>query len=97
MKRIKITLSDSTVELLEKEAALNNISKSNYIGILIQRELFQNSAKYDGKILEKISDIDADLRALICRDELSGVEKLKILEYAKDIKDLLKEDRNGVY
>ena len=89
MKRIKISLSDSTVELLEAVSAKKNLSKSNYICLLIQNDLNRKSMSSDSKLLEVLSDIDTDLRALICRDEIDGVEKLKILQYAKDIKEIL--------
>lgn len=91
MKRIKITLSDSTAALLDDIARKRDISKSNYIGLLIQNAGENGMGTNNRELVEAISNIDLDLRSLICRKELDGIEKLKILEYAKDIKLLLQE------
>lgn len=89
MKRIKITLSDSTAAMLDEISKEKDISKSNYIGLLIQNANTKKEASSNQELIQTVSNIELDLRALICRKELDGVEKLKVLEYAKDIKQLL--------
>lgn len=101
MNRIKITLSNQTTDLLNATAQRKGISKSNYIERLINEDY--KKSDLDSVIVKAISDIDVDLRALVCRDEFSAEEKLMVIEYAKDIKDMLKNidskegATNGVY
>ncbi len=90
MKRIKISLSDETVNLLEEQASKEGMTKSTYLGMLVANQKNLRAHKYDKQILETISNIDVDLRALIIRPEIADNDKLKILEYAKEIKSLLK-------
>ena len=101
MNRVKITLSSQTNDLLNAIVQGKGISKSNYIERLINEDY--KKSNLDSELVKAISDIDVDLRALVCRDEFAAEEKLMVIEYAKDIKDMLKNidskegATNGIY
>lgn len=91
MKRIKFSFSEATLDKLEKSAARVGVSKSIYLTKLIQNDSGDLSVIKRNKLVEAISNVDIDLRSLVMRPELSANDKLKIIEYAKDIKGLLKD------
>ena len=88
MKRLELTLPDEVLKKIEEQSSLKGFTKSKYIEYVVngckdeRPEIIKQA-----KLVEAISNIDIDLRALIVREELTAEDKLKIDTYSKDIRD----------
>ena len=86
-KRLELTIDEELIKKIESDAKQRGFTKSEQISFLIndckdnRPEIIKQS-----KLVAVMSDIDISLRAMIAKDVLTDEEKMKLFEYAKDIR-----------
>ena len=92
--RLFLSLSDEELALFENARKQLGMTRSRYVRYLIagQKEMRPFSIRYR-EFVQKIADIERDMKVLAMKDELSDLERLQILTALSDIKQLLANEK----
>lgn len=91
MERMTVTMAASDIDNFERGRASVGMSKSAYIRFLISEH--ENNVPefiYNREIIDKISQLDADIKQLILKEMVSDADKLILYEKLKELKEILR-------
>ncbi|MCR5337559.1 MAG: hypothetical protein K6E75_03280 [Lachnospiraceae bacterium] len=95
MKRVCFTIDESVIERFDNACGEAGLTRSQYLGCLLSGRIDIRPPVFGYKaLIQCISSIERDLKAIALREELSDNDRILILEKLVEIKQLL-EGRFG--
>lgn len=96
MERFCITMSESDVDKFEAGRNAVGMNKSAYVRLLIAEHegSVPGFIKYK-EIIEKLSEIELDLKTLVLKDSLTAEEKLKVYTRINEVEKCVKNKFKG--
>ena len=87
---VYMCLSEETNDELNQRRKELSMTKEQYLKLLLSnKDIRPEVVLFEGEI-EKIAEIEKELRVLCLNDSLSEIEKLKVFEYLSYLRNVMK-------
>lgn len=90
MKRLFLSMPEDLLEIFEAERSQLGMNRSQYVRHLMSKrgDIRPDSIRYQ-KLVQKLSDIELDLRVIASKDSLSDKDRIYLFKQVDEIKKLM--------
>lgn len=88
--KVNISLREETNAEFEERRAKLNMTKEQFLRQLLAGEDIRPVSIFEEYAIERIADLERDLKVLCMKEELSDVEKLQVFEILENVRKEVK-------